>query len=102
MDDNDGNASQWPSLLMESKNLNSSSNRRNVIVDRISPSTSQNKNKPMYCYTVTVGRKPSKASQYVDDAKDVADLLVTMSGGRFDTRSMSFDEHDIGGSSFFA
>ena len=33
---------------------------------------------PMYCYTVAVGKKPSRASQYVDDARDVANLLIMM------------------------
>ena len=33
---------------------------------------------PMYCYTMAVGKNPSRASQNVDDARDVANLLITM------------------------
>lgn len=35
---------------------------------------------PMYAFTVAVGKKTSHASQYVDDAGDVANLLVRLSG----------------------
>jgi hypothetical protein len=35
----------------------------------------------MYTFTVSVGKKASHASQYVDDARDVADLLVKLSSG---------------------
>eukprot|EP00980_Cylindrotheca_fusiformis_P014747 scaffold4011_cov95-Cylindrotheca_fusiformis.AAC.1 len=33
---------------------------------------------PMYCYTVAVGKKPSHASMYVTDAKEVANALVLL------------------------
>lgn len=33
---------------------------------------------PMYCYTVAVGKKPSHASQWVENAEAVANLLVTL------------------------
>ena len=36
---------------------------------------------PMYCYTVAVGKKPSRASSWVNDAQAVAELLVTLSMG---------------------
>jgi hypothetical protein len=36
---------------------------------------------PMYCYTVAVGRKPSRASNWVENAQAVAELLVTLSKG---------------------
>jgi hypothetical protein len=36
---------------------------------------------PMYCYTIAVGKKPSHASQWVDDAEAVAHFLVTMTKG---------------------
>ena len=55
---------------------------------------------PMYCYTVAVGKKPSRASQYVDDARDAANLLITMAGGdalsTMKKRSMSFEGNQIG------
>jgi len=37
---------------------------------------------PMYCYTVAVGKKPSRASSWVEDAEAIADLLVTLSKGK--------------------
>ena len=37
---------------------------------------------PMYCYTVAVGKKPSHASSWVQDAQEVAHLLVTLSRGK--------------------
>jgi hypothetical protein len=36
---------------------------------------------PMYCYTVSVGKKPSHASHWVQDAEAVAHLLVTLTKG---------------------
>ena len=36
---------------------------------------------PMFAFTVAVGKKPSHASQYVDKAEDVADLLVKLAAG---------------------
>lgn len=41
-----------------------------------------NQKEQMYAFTVSVGKKESHASQYVDDARDVADLLVKLSSGR--------------------
>lgn len=41
-------------------------------------------NAPMSAFTVAVGKKPSHASQYVDGAEDVADLLVKMATGSAD------------------
>jgi hypothetical protein len=38
----------------------------------------------MFAFTVAVGKKPSHASQYVDGAEDVADLLVKMAAGSVD------------------
>lgn len=37
-----------------------------------------------FAFTVAVGKKSSNASQYVDDAEDVADLLVKMAAGSDD------------------
>jgi hypothetical protein len=39
---------------------------------------------PMFAFTATVGKKPSHASQFVDGAEDVADLLVKMAAGSVD------------------
>ena len=44
----------------------------------------KNTNSPMFAFTVAVGKKPSHASQYVDGAEDVADLLVKMAAGSVD------------------
>lgn len=41
----------------------------------------KNLDEQMYAFTVSVGKKASHASQYVDDARDVADLLVKLSCG---------------------
>jgi hypothetical protein len=38
----------------------------------------------MFAFTATVGKKPSHASQFVDGAEDVADLLVKMAAGSVD------------------
>jgi len=56
----------------------------------------------MYCFTLTVGKKPSHATQYVDDARDVANLLIRVSGGDdTSSRSMSWDAQETG-ADFFA
>eukprot|EP00581_Thalassiosira_minuscula_P011072 CAMPEP_0183718280 /NCGR_PEP_ID=MMETSP0737-20130205/11582_1 /TAXON_ID=385413 /ORGANISM="Thalassiosira miniscula, Strain CCMP1093" /LENGTH=1219 /DNA_ID=CAMNT_0025947815 /DNA_START=1 /DNA_END=3660 /DNA_ORIENTATION=- len=39
---------------------------------------------PMFAFTVAVGKKPSHASQFVDGAESVADLLVKMASGTTD------------------
>ena len=47
-------------------------------------------------FTVAVGKKPSHASQYVDGAEDVADLLVKMAAGSADAyyeRKKEADRH---------
>ena len=44
----------------------------------------KNSNSHMFAFTVAVGKKPSHASQYVDGAEDVADLLVKMAAGSVD------------------
>jgi trehalose 6-phosphate synthase/phosphatase len=41
-----------------------------------------NQKEKMFAFTVSVGKKESHASQYVDDARDVADLLVKLSSGK--------------------
>jgi trehalose 6-phosphate synthase/phosphatase len=38
---------------------------------------------PMYCYTCAVGKKPSHASMYVTDAKEVAKSLVLLAKGEY-------------------
>merc|ERR1712232_1465973 len=45
----------------------------------------RNQNALMSAFTVAVGKKTSHASQYVDGAEDVADLLVKMATGSDDT-----------------
>jgi len=41
---------------------------------------------PISAFAVSVGKKPSHASQYVDSAQDVASLLVKMAAGSADVR----------------
>lgn len=55
----------------------------------------------IYCFTLTVGKKPSHACQYVDDAPDVANMLVRLTGGNTNNRSMSWDNAETG-ADFFA
>lgn len=38
---------------------------------------------PTYCYTVAVGKKPSHASMYVNDAQEVANALVLLAKGEY-------------------
>ena len=38
---------------------------------------------PTYCYTVAVGKKPSHASMYVNDAQEVASALVLLAKGEY-------------------
>jgi len=65
--------------------------------------TEGNSSNDMYCFTVTVGKKASHATQYVDDARDVANLLITMTGGVLEERrSLSFDANEIEGSELFS
>jgi trehalose 6-phosphate synthase/phosphatase len=51
-------------------------------------------NVPMHAFTVAVGKKPSHASQYVDGAEDVADLLVKMASGSVDSSYRRESEGD--------
>ncbi len=44
----------------------------------------KNANAIMFAFTVAVGKKPSHALQYVDNAEDVADLLVKLANGSID------------------
>ncbi len=44
----------------------------------------KNANATMFAFTVAVGKKPSHALQYVDNAEDVADLLVKLANGSID------------------
>jgi len=37
---------------------------------------------PLYCYTCAVGKKPSHASFYVNDAQEVAQALVLLARGQ--------------------
>ena len=50
---------------------------------------------PTRAFTVTVGKKVSKASYFVESAEDVADLLIRMSGEEYSSgRAMSWDGDD--------
>lgn len=42
---------------------------------------------PMYCYTCAVGKKPSHASMYMTDSKEVADALVLLANSGHTARS---------------
>lgn len=56
---------------------------------------------PNHAFTVTVGKKISNASYFVESAADVADLLIRMSGGRHSSgRAMSWDADDLGQAMF--
>ena len=56
---------------------------------------------PDHVFTVTVGKKFSNASYYVDDAADVADLLIRMDGGEYSAgRAMSWDNEEGGRTMF--
>lgn len=59
-------------------------------------SSSSISNKPCFCFTAAVGKKQSHASHYVDDARDVAALLVQLTGGSRDLslRRNSFDANE--------
>jgi len=65
----------------------------------------KNTNEPMYAFTIAVGKKPSHASQYVDDARDVAHVLNAMTGDRnvpTSSRNLSWDMEELGGIDFFS
>ncbi len=42
-----------------------------------------------YAFNVAVGKKPSNASFYVDDASDVGDILVALSGDKLQRQTSS-------------
>lgn len=49
--------------------------------------------KNCYAFNVAVGKKPTNASFYVDDASDVGDILVALSGDeKLFQRQLSSDE----------
>ena len=55
-----------------------------------------NQSEQLYAFTVSVGKKESHASQFVDDARDVADLLVKLSSGRDNSfRRQTMDEMQL-------
>lgn len=52
---------------------------------------------PEHAFTITVGRKVSNASYFVENASDVAELLISLSGMTYNTtRSKSWDLEDRG------
>lgn len=56
-----------------------------------------------YAFNVAVGKKPTNASFFVDDASDVADVLVTLSGGEGSIcRKNSSDESCAASVEFFS
>jgi len=59
-------------------------------------STLSSKSDSSYAYTVTVGKKASHASYYVNGAADVASLLMHMTGqtSRTDGRGLSWDTEE--------
>ena len=60
---------------------------------------------PIFAFTVAVGKKPSHAALYVDDARDVANVLMSMTGRTVDLmprRSASWDMEEAEGTSLFA
>jgi len=67
----------------------------------IAQSYSAGRSIPHHAYTITVGKKVSNASYYVETAPDVADLLLKLSGMTYSTgRAMSWDSDDVGQSMF--
>ena len=55
-----------------------------------------------YAFNVAVGKKPTNASFYVDDASDVGDILVALSGDAALQRQASSDGSTASGEDFFA
>jgi hypothetical protein len=48
-------------------------------------------NENAFAFNVAVGKKPTNASFYVDDASSVTDVLVALSGDQIITRLNSID-----------
>jgi len=55
---------------------------------------------PKHAITVTVGKKVSNASYYVEDASVVAELLIKMARLQYKGRTMSWDADDLGPARF--
>ena len=56
-----------------------------------------------FAFNVAVGKKPTNASFFVDDASDVADVLLRLSGGENRINpAMSSDESCTASAEFFA
>lgn len=67
----------------------------------IAQSYAAGKSIPHHAYTITVGKKISNASYYVETAADVADLLMKLSGkSNSSGRAMSWDSEDVGQAMF--
>lgn len=61
----------------------------------IAQSYSAGQSIPNHAFTITVGKKVSNASYYVESAADVADLLIKLSGIDYTSgRAMSWDSED--------
>jgi len=70
------------------------SNMNDFLMQEVPSLKCKNSMEPIFAFTVAVGKKPSYASQYVDDARDVSALLVSLTGGDLSSlsgRGMSFD-----------
>jgi len=55
-----------------------------------------------YAFNVAVGKKPTNASFYVDDASDVGDILVTLSGDKGLLQRQTSSDGSAASEDFFA
>lgn len=55
-----------------------------------------------YAFNVAVGKKPTNASFYVDDASDVGDILVALSGDKILMERQGSSDNSVASEDFFA
>ena len=58
--------------------------------------------KNSYAFNVAVGKKPTNASFYVDDASDVGDILVALSGDKLLLQRQTSSDGSAASEDFFA
>jgi len=107
--DDYNNVTASPSVKPKSSNISVTNAR---VMNEVRSLRYQNIDEEDYAFTITVGKKTSTnasdnssgttASQYINDASDVEDILVTLAGGDVSQRSLSWDFTENVGVDFFA
>lgn len=64
--------------------------------------SAKSEGKNSFAFNVAVGKKPTNASFYVDDASDVGDILVALSGDKKLFQHQASSDVSVASENFFA